>query len=50
VIRTTLPVHELAPLRARHTVVPFDRRLDDQRTRARRLALGLSRSGAAPRG
>jgi hypothetical protein len=30
-------VHELAPLRARHTVVPFDRRLDDQHARARRL-------------
>lgn len=29
-------VHELAPLRARHTVVPFDRRLDDQHARARR--------------
>ena len=30
-------VHELAPLRDRHTVVPFDRRLDDQHARARRL-------------
>jgi hypothetical protein len=32
-------VHELAPLRARHTVVPFDRRLDDQHARARRLGV-----------
>jgi hypothetical protein len=31
-------VHELAALRERHVCVPFDRRLDDQHARARRLA------------
>ncbi len=35
-------VRELAPYRDRHVCVPFDRRLDDQHTRARRI------SAAAP--
>ena len=30
-------VHELAPYRDRHVCVPFERRLDDQRARARRI-------------
>jgi hypothetical protein len=33
-------VRELAPYRDRHVCVPFDRRLDDQQARARRIAAG----------
>jgi hypothetical protein len=33
-------VRELAPYRERHVCVPFERRLDDQRARARRIGAG----------